>query len=174
MPLVQALSRPASASHSVVREGFIAGALGATAVAAWFLAIDVIAGHPLRTPEVLGRALFSVLGPSGMEGAASFVVAYTIFHYLAFAAVGTLAVVIVHWSEKEPAVLAGFVILFVAAELGFYGLVGLLSQPLILGDIAWYQVMIGNLLAAGIMGWYLWRQHPQLGRDIDHALSGRE
>jgi hypothetical protein len=172
MALAQALPRPAT--HSVLREGVIAGALGATAVAAWFLAIDVLAGHPLRTPEVLGRALFSILGPSGMEGAMSFVVAYTIFHYVAFAAVGTLAVVIVHWSEKEPAVLAGFVILFVAAELGFYGLVGLLSQPLILGDIAWYQVMIGNLLAAGIMGWYLWRRHPQLGHDLDHALSGRE
>ena len=159
--------------HSAIREGAITGILGASVVAIWFLGIDVVAGHPLRTPEVLGRALVSVLGPPGREGAMTFVAAYTVFHYLAFAIVGVLATVIVHLAAREPSILAGFVILFVAVEIGFYGLVGMLSEPNILGQGAWYQVLIGNLLAALVMGWYLWRMHPQLGRELDDALSGR-
>ncbi|HEX8851323.1 MAG TPA: hypothetical protein VF761_17485 [Gemmatimonadaceae bacterium] len=159
--------------HSALREGVITGILGASVVAIWFLGIDVVAGHPLRTPEILGRALVSVLGPRGSEGAMTFVAAYTVFHYLAFAVVGVLATVIVHFAAREPSILAGVVILFVAVEIGFYGLVGLLSEPNVLGQVAWYQVLIGNLLAALVMGWYLWRMHPQLGRELDDALSGR-
>lgn len=159
---------------TMVRDGVVAGLLGATAVAVWFLGIDVVAGHPLRTPELLGRALVGVLGPHGGEGALTYIAAYTAFHYLAFAAIGTLAAVIIHWAEREPSVLAGVLILFVAVELGFYGLVGMLSEPDILGGIAWYQVLVGNLLAAGVMGWYLWHAHPRLGRDFDRVLSGRD
>jgi hypothetical protein len=171
---VEIAPQPRVMHHSAVREGIIAGALGATVVAAWFLGVDVVAGHPLRTPEVLGRALMSILGPRGSEGAMTFVAVYTVFHYLAFAAVGMLATVIIHLATREPSILAGCLILFVAVEIGFYGLVGLLSEPNILGDVAWYQVLIGNLLAAMAMGWYLWRIHPELGGEIDRALSGRE
>jgi hypothetical protein len=170
----ESIVSPHVAHPSAVREGVIAGALGATIVAIWFLGVDVIAGHPLRTPELLGRALISVLGPSGSEGAFIYIAAYTVFHYAAFAAIGTLAAMAIHWAEREPTVLAGFLILFVVAEIGFYGLVGFLSEPGVLGGIAWYQVLIGNLLAAAVMGWYLWHAHPRLGRDLDHALSGRE
>ena len=155
--------------HSAVREGVIAGALGASVVAVWFLGVDVIAGHPLRTPELLGRALISVLGPLG---AFTYIAAYTVFHYLAFALIGTLAAIAIHWSEREPTVLAGFAILFVVVEIGFYGLVGFLSEPGVLGGIAWYQVLLGNLLSSAVMGGYLWSTHPRLGRDFDRALSG--
>ena len=41
-----------------VREGIWAGLLGAAAVAIWFLAYDAVAGLPLRTPALLGAALF--------------------------------------------------------------------------------------------------------------------
>ena len=169
---VEPVARPVH--HSAVREGVIAGVLGATVVAVWFLGVDVIAGHPLRTPELLGRALISVLGPLGGEGMLTYVAVYTVFHYAMFALVGTLAALAIHWSEREPSVLAGFAILFVVAEIGFYGLVGFLSEPGILGGIAWYQVLIGNLLSAAVMGGYLWSEHPRLAKDFDQALSGRE
>lgn len=159
---------------SAIREGAIAGVLGATVVAIWFLGVDVIAGHPFRTPELLGRALVSVLGPGGGEGAFTYIAAYTVFHYAVFASIGTLAAFAIHWGEREPTVLAGFAILFVIAEIGFYGLVGALSEPALLGAIAWYQVLIGNVLSAGVMGGYLWHAHPRLGHDLDQALSGRE
>jgi hypothetical protein len=160
--------------HDVVREGLIAGFLGATSVAVWFLILDTIAGRPFHTPAILGTALLGVLGPAGSEGTITRVIVYTIFHYGVFALAGMLLVAVAHRAQVESSVLAGFLILFVAFEIGFYGLTALLSQQELLGDLAWYQIGIGNLLAAGAMGTYLWRRHPELGSEFAHALGGAE
>lgn len=160
--------------HSVARDGVMAGIIGATAVAVWFLIVDSVGGHPLYTPRVLGTALFSVLGPLGTEGPAVHIVAYTIFHYAAFIIVGVIASVIVHWAEREPSVLAGLLILFVAFELGFYGFTAMLADWLPICALAWYQVAAGNLIAAALMGIYLWRANPALTREFTQALDGRE
>ena len=160
--------------HHAIREGIIAGVLGATSVALWFLILDVIAGRPFHTPAVLGTALLGVLGPAGNEGTVTHVVVYTLFHYAIFCAAGILLTVVAHQAAVESSVLAGFLILFVAFELVFYGFTALLSQRELLGDLAWYQIGIGNLLAAAAMGTYLWRTHPTLGREFSHALGGSE
>lgn len=157
-------------THSVVREGVLAGFLGATAVAVWFFVVDMIGGRPLFTPNVLGEGLLSVFGRSP-EPTALNVIAYTIFHYAAFTLVGIISVVLVHAGERMPSVLAGSMILLVAIELGFYGLVKLLQQT-VLGNFAWYQILAGNLLAAALMGTYLWRAHPMLKRGLVSALDG--
>src|SRR5574338_923277 len=133
-------------NHSAVREGIIAGFLGATAVAVWFFAVDLIGGRPLFTPNVLGEGLISIFG-STPEGTAWNVIWYTIFHYASFTLVGIVAVVLVHAGERTPSVLAGSMILFVAIEIGFYGFVALLQQT-VLGNFAWYQILSGNLQAA--------------------------
>jgi hypothetical protein len=157
-------------THSIVREGVISGFLGATAVAVWFFVVDLIAGHALYTPSVLGEGLLSVFGRSP-ESQAVNIIAYTIFHYAAFTLVGIIAVILVHAGERTASVLAGSMILFVAIELGFYGLVALLQETT-LGSLAWYQILAGNLLAAGVMGTYLWRSHPALRSGIVSALDG--
>ena len=156
--------------HSIVREGVITGFLGATAVAVWFFVTDLIGGHALFTPNTLGEGLLSVFGRSP-ESRAVNVIAYTIFHYAAFTLVGTIAVVLIHAGERTASVLAGSMILFVAIELGFYGLVALLQETA-LGNLAWYQILAGNLLAAGVMGTYLWRSHPMLRSGLVQALDG--
>ena len=161
------------ARHGVVRDGVVAGALGATGVALWFLAVDMYFGHPLSTPLALGRALFSVLGPSGAEGPPVFIIGYTIFHYAAFAVVGMLASVVVHLSDREPSVLAGLVILFVAFEVAFQGLSAILGQSASFGNLTWYEVAAGNLIAASLMGGYLWKAHPALRGNFGRALGGR-
>ena len=157
-------------THSIVREGIIAGFLGATAVAVWFFIVDLIGGRPLFTPNTLGTGLLSIFGRSP-ESELVNVISYTIFHYAAFTLVGMLAVVLVHAGERLPSVLAGSMILFVAIELGFYGLVAMLQQT-ILGNFAWYQILAGNLLAALLMGTYLWRSHPLMREGLVRALEG--
>jgi hypothetical protein len=157
-------------THSIVREGVIAGFLGATAVAVWFFVVDMIAGHPLFTPNTLGEGLLSVFGRSP-EPQWLNILWYTIFHYAAFTLVGMLAVVLVHAGERTASVLAGSMILFVAIELAFYGLVALLRET-VLGNVAWYQIAAGNLLAAGVMGTYLWRSHPAIKSGLVSALEG--
>jgi divalent metal cation (Fe/Co/Zn/Cd) transporter len=91
-----------------------------------------------------------------------------------FSLAGMLLVAVAHRARVESSVLAGFLILFVAFEIGFYGLTALLSQQELLGELAWYQIGIGNLLAAAAMGTYLWRRHPELSSEFAHALGGAE
>lgn len=162
------------APHPVFREGVIAGIIGATAIAAWFFIVDLIAGQALFTPSTLGRAVFSVLGAvPDAESPIIHVLAYTLFHYAAFISVGIVAAAMVRLAGDEPSVLLGFVILFVAFEVGFYAFVAVLSQVTPLGGLAWWQVMVGNVIAAAAMGFYLLRRHPVLREQFRHSLDAQ-
>jgi len=116
--------------HSSVREGFIAGLLGATTIAIWFLILDVVAGHALYTPDLLGRGLISVLGkpPAMPDTMITHVLAYTLFHYVVFVLVGVIIAWLVHQSARTPAVLAGLLLMFVIFELGAYMVTALFTQ----------------------------------------------
>ena len=161
-----------SQPHPVLREGVIAGLIGATVIAIWFLIIDLIAGRPLFTPETLGRAVLDVFGTrAGPSGTAVPVILYTIVHYAAFIVFGIIAAAFVHAAKQEPSVLLGFFMLFVAFEIGFHGFVALLQRATALGTLAWYQIMVGNILAAVAMGMYLWRVNPAVGSEFAHALD---
>lgn len=161
-----------STPRPVVREGVIAGVIGAVVIAIWFFFVDLIAGQPLFTPTTLGRGMLSILGPiPAGQSAASLVALYTIFHFTAFVVLGLVAAMIVNVANREPSVLLGFVVLFAAIEVGFYAFVGLLQQATPLGSLAWYNVMIGNVVAAAAMGVYLLRAHPILREQFAHAID---
>lgn len=157
--------------HRIAREGLVAGVIGATSVALWFFAVDLASGNPLRTPALLGGALLSILGP-GTDQLLARVFAYTVFHYAAFIVAGLILAAAIHSAADDPELLAGSLMLFIIFELGFYGLVALLSEPQILGTLAWYQIAAGNLIAALAMGAYIWKAHPSLVKELEHALSG--
>jgi hypothetical protein len=162
--------------HNFLREGAITGFIGATAIAVWFLLVDTIAGQPFATPIFLGKGVVSVLGKSmNMMGDTAFtqVLGYTIFHYVAFIVVGIVLTVIVHQAERTPAILAGLLVAFVMTTLGFYMIAAAFAQSS-LGQIAWAQIFIANLLAAGLMIGYLWRKHPKLNRQLKQALEGTD
>ena len=160
--------------HTIMRDGVVAGFLGATAVAVLFLCMDVIYAHAFATPAALGRGLMRVFGQPGSEGDTFFVAAYTVFHYAAFIGAGLLVSVIVYWAQSQPTVLAGAMMLFVAFEILFYGLSSALSESPFFGALGWAQVATGNLLAALVMGTYMWRSHPELKQELSYALSGTE
>jgi len=163
----------ADAPHPLLREGIIAGVIGATCVAVWFFFVDLLGARPLFTPTTLGRALITFVHPAPMpESPVLYVASYTLFHYIAFACVGTVAAATAAWASEEPAILLGFVMLFAAFEVGFYGFVALLQHVSPLGALAWYQVMTGNIIATIAMGAYLWRIHPRLHDQFVHALDG--
>jgi hypothetical protein len=157
----------------VLREGIIAGIIGATAVAIWFFAIDAFAGRAFYTPSVLGRAFLTILDADlARASTVVHVLAYTAFHYVAFAFAGVVASAVVNLAERNPTVLAGAFMLFLVFEIGFLGLVALIQQVSVLGVLAWYQVMAGNVIAAALMGIYLWHEHPNLAGELTHALDG--
>jgi hypothetical protein len=156
--------------HHTVGEGLLVGALGAATVALWFMFVDIAAGEPFHTPIILGGGLLSLLGASG-GGAMTQLIAYSVFHYAAFAAVGILAAFSTHLSERTPVFLALFLLLFVTFQFGFYGITAVLAVTDFLGSLAWYQIAIGNLLATAVMGGFLWQTHPVIRTSLEIALA---
>ncbi len=150
-------------ARTIVREGIVAGAIGAASVAGWFLVVDTIAGRPFFTPTVLGSALFFGLRDPAMATVGSQpVLAYTVVHVLAFVAVGIVVAAILAEAERAPNVLWLLAEFFVVFEFGFYAVVALAFTPL-LAALAWINVAVGNLIAAGGMGYYFWKKHPGIG-----------
>ena len=156
----------APARRSVLREGIVAGLIGATVVAVWFLLFDFARGVPFFTPTLLGSALFyGVCTPVGLQVAVGPVIGYTIIHGLAFVAFGVIAASVMSVSEREPAVFVAFVILFACFEVFVLGVVGALGKSM-LGALVWWAILVGNLLASVAMLWYLAREHPGLPRTL--------
>jgi hypothetical protein len=148
--------------RSVLREGVVAGIIGAAVVAVWFLLLDLARGRPFLTPALLGNAVFyGVNTPIGLEITPGPVLGYTILHGLAFIAFGVIAASVMAVSEREPTLFIAFVILFGCFEAFFFGLVGAFGQSLV-GALVWWAILVGNLLASVAMLWYLLRLHRAL------------
>jgi hypothetical protein len=105
-------------------EALLAGALGAFVVAVFFFVIDVAAGYPLRTPAVLGSALFLSQVPApGTPVDPVIVAGYTAVHGLTF--VSFAAIAAFHFDTRpRPGVSLAHaalvaLLLFAAFELSF-------------------------------------------------------
>ena len=158
--------------RSVLREGIVAGLIGATVVAVWFLFFDVARGRPFLTPGLLGAAVFQgVTSPVGLQITPGPVLGYTILHGLAFIAFGVVAASVMAVSEREPTLFVAFVILFACFEVFVFGVIGALGQSM-LGALVWWAILVGNLLASIAMLWYLFRAHRALPRALVGSWGG--
>jgi hypothetical protein len=148
----------------VLREGMIAGVIGAAVVALWFLAIDTIQGEPLRTPTLLGTGLLKLLaGPHP-------VIMYTIVHGVAFVLFGIVASVLIAGAERAPVFLFAVVILFTAFEVFFFGAV-VIGAKWILDELAGWTIFVGNLLASAAMLAYFFMGHRGLATRLTEAFA---
>jgi hypothetical protein len=164
----------AERQHNFLREGVITGFIGATAIAVWFAIVDAVIQRPFYTPDILGQGLVSLLGtPSMPDTMFVHVAAYTVFHYAAFVLVGVLLTVIVHQAARTPGILAGLLVALVIMTLGFYMIAAAFAHSA-LGQLAWAQIFIANILAAAFMIGYLWRTHPKLSGLLKNALEGTD
>ena len=152
--------------RSVLREGIVAGLIGAAIVAVWFFVFDLARGRPFLTPGVLGALVFhGVDSPTGLSPSLGAVLGYTVIHGLAFVAFGVVAATMMAMSEREPALFIGFIVLFACFEAFFFGVLGAFGQS-IQGALVWWAVLVGNLLASLGMLWYLFRAHRALPRSL--------
>jgi hypothetical protein len=157
---------------SVLREGVVAGCLGAAVVAVWFLVFDLARGKPLLTPALLGAAVFyGVNNPTGLEIAVGPILGYTVLHGLAFIAFGIVAASLIDASEREPALVIAVVILFACFEMLFLAVEGALGKSIV-GALVWWAVLVGNFLAAVAMLWYFLLRHRTLPRLLVGAWWG--
>lgn len=155
--------------HATTREGLYAGLIGAVAVAVWFLAFDIVQERPFFTPGALGSALF--LGAGGVNEivvSAQTVLGYSAVHLTAFLVAGLLAAWLLRQAEDNPPILLAGLVAFVAFEALFLGLLAIVAQFL-LGPLAWWSIVGGNLIATVCMGLFLWRRHPGLVHELDSA-----
>jgi hypothetical protein len=152
--------------RSVLREGVVAGLIGAAVVALWFFVYDIARGTPFRTPTLLGAfVFFGIQTPTGLDPAAGLILGYTVLHGLAFIAFGVIAASLMAMSEREPALFIGFIILFACFEAFFFAMVQVfgLSKT---GELTWWSVLVGNLLASVAMLWYFFRAHRALPQSL--------
>ncbi len=152
-----------------------AGLLGYLTVVVLFALLNVVLGRsPFYTPAMFGAVLFYGLDdPAALEITPGPVLAYNMVHVLAFVVLGVFASWLVTKAERYPvaryAIL--FVLIFVAAHI--YAALLVFAQPLLAGS-AWWQIGVVSLAAAGVMGWYLLRQHPALRRELKQVPLGDE
>ena len=158
-------------AHPVTRQGIVAGLIGAVVVALWFLLIDSLLREPLYTPAALASVLFQGGGaPEAVEITLVPVLGYTLVHFAFFILFGVLLSGMVMQVEKFPPLAFGLLILFVMFEVFFIAMVAMLGRW-ILQELAWWSILIGNILAAAAMSAYMWKVHPELaGRLTPEAL----
>jgi len=158
--------------RSVVREGIVAGLIGAAVVAIWFFVFDLMRGKPFITPTLLGSMVFfGVKTPVGLEPALGPIIGYTILHGLAFIAFGIVAATMMAMSEREPALFIGFVILFACFEVFFFGMLSVLGRAA-QAALVWWSVLIGNLLASVAMIWFFFRKYRGLPKTLIGSWGG--
>lgn len=144
---------------AIAREGLVAGLLGATVVAVWFLFHDLAIGEPLRTPAILGAVLLEgARDPSAVQVSVGLVARYTVLHGALFVAFGWLAAGLLAAADREPRLLFVFVLLFCCFEVFFGVLLAVLAEW-VLEAIAWWTVLVANLLASAAMLGYFFRGH---------------
>jgi hypothetical protein len=157
--------------HSIVTEDTDVGILGGLVVAVWFLALDLLAGMPLRTPSLLGQVVLfgdPTPAPEVIFGA---VLVYTAFHFFVFALLGMGLVALVHWGTENPVVRYALLPLFLVFEVMFYGLIEVLSERT--DELFPFWTVVGaNTLAAVCMGVFLWSRHPAFRRSIRETPLG--
>lgn len=162
----------ARSNSAIVSEGVLAGVIAASAVAAVFLVVDLVAGHAFRTPQQLGVMLLSLFGSSSQGDVATPLALYTLFHFIAFIVAGVLVAAIVQITMKQPVAILLFVILFFAFEVAFTGFVAFLDVAST-GGVTPYQVATGNIVASVAMAVFFHARHPQL-RSIGRRLQASE
>jgi hypothetical protein len=144
--------------HTIV-EGVVGGTIGAVAIAVWFLCIDVSMGQPFRTPALLGATLFQGLrDPAALHPTVRVVLEYTLLHWAAFVAFGLVAAVLLAAADRDPRLIFLVFMLFCCFEVFALGLIWVLAEWLF-GALAWWTLILANLLAGLVMLGFFFRRH---------------
>jgi hypothetical protein len=155
-----------------LREGVTVGLIGAAIVMLWFSIVDLAAGAPLRTPALLGAALFDgVRDADAATPTVRLVAGYTALHLAGFVAVGLGVAGLFTLAEREKRVLALIFILGCCLAVVFLAMVYLLSQWL--GQAITPAIFLaGHVLGAGAMVGALAYFHGRVMRRMPEALDG--
>ncbi len=153
-----------NSKSQIIRDGAIAGMLGAATVSLWFLVFDFSRGRLFETPALLAAVLFHGTARVPIP-ILPLVAEYTIVHVFAFVGFGVGSAVLLEATERNRLLLPSLLILLAVFEGLFVTLVTLLG-PEFQGALSWWSVLVGNLLATAVMVAYFFACHPQLGEHL--------
>lgn len=172
MPSAGGDAEPGAILLSIVENGVLAGLVGASVVALWFMVLDVaVRGMPFFTPTLLGSIIFAgkeAAEVTAIDGAAIF--AYTGLHGILFLAAGTALASMFYHFEHNPQ--AGFILLllFVTFEAILWGL-GVTVIPALAGAVGAWAILVANVGSAAAMFAFLLQRHPRALRSLAAAWN---
>ncbi len=154
-------------------DSLYSGVLGGSAVAAFFLVVDLFDGQPFFTPSLIGSVLFQGVAAQDVTGVQfSAVFYFSIVHIIAFAALGAAISLVVHEVElhaRHP--IEVLLVVFVIIEVAFFA-VAPLVMPGVIERLGVVRVGIANLLASGSMALFFVLYHRSTAREkLKHNLA---
>ncbi len=157
----------------LIVDSLYSGVLGGSAVAAFFLVVDLLDRQPLFTPSLMGSVLLYGVAAEDVAGVQLGAVAYfSIVHIVTFAALGAALSMVVHEVElhsRHP--IAVLLVLFAIVEVAFFALAPL-ALPGVIARLGIARVGIANLLAAGAMALFFILYHRSAAREkLKHNLA---
>ena len=140
-------------AEHVMREGITVGLIGAAVAMLLFLGVDLAAGAPLRTPAMLGNALFhGARGASEVAITTPVVLGYTVVHLAGFVLFGLAVSGLFALAEREKRVLALIFMLGCCLAVVFVAMVYGISQWVSDAMTPWV-FLAGHVLAgAAVVG----------------------
>jgi len=143
---------------AILKEGLVAGLIGAVIVAAWFLAYDLAMGDAFKTPLLLGEAIFNNSMTASHNTMGPLIIAYSVIHFLAFIGFGIALAILMAATDREPLIALGALVVFAMFEVFFFGWVTLIDSSL-LQQLGWWKIIAANVLALIGMTAYEMRAH---------------
>lgn len=145
---------------AIAGDGILAGGFGASAIALYFLAVDVLARQALFTPSLVGAA---ILGrDTGGQVDLFLVAVYTAIHGVLFIGFATVCAWVLARLPRTPDLPLIALAIYVALEGGFV-VFARLALPGLAETIGHGHIAVGNILAAVAMALYLRvvQPHPE-------------
>jgi hypothetical protein len=147
-------------------EGVLVGLVGAATVALWFLIYDAATGAPLRTPGLLGAALFQGLrDPAELEISTGAVLAYSVVHVAAFVAFGLAVAGLFALADRDRRVLFWLFMLFCCFEVFAIALATVVWEMLAHAIPMW-PFLVANGLATATMLGVMFRHSRRSPREV--------
>lgn len=155
--------------HPLLIEGIGTGLIGAAAVAAWFLFVDLVGGRPFHTPAAIGSALFlGAQSESEVHASLGLLAGYTMVHVAAFVVFGVIMAALAAYLERAGSRILVVSLALIVSEAGALAVLWV-SAEWVLGSIGLWAITVANGLAVTAMSWYVWRSHRALPGSLRHA-----
>lgn len=144
----------------LVFDTFYSAAIGGSAIALYFLVVDILSGTPLFTPSLMGTVLFTGAAAETVTEVRMDMVAYfSIVHFLSFTALGLGVSGLCRSRYSMVRRRAAMTAALCAVLTGGFFLAGATIMPGIVGVIGVFQALLANLITSAAMTQFLAWSH---------------